>query len=97
MLHSFAGVYSNAPTEDHKADAQWWMNVFTSLVRFNSRGCKRCLSEWEKIHLIMPPQLDSRAEFYLWTLAAHDRVNRKLGKPLMHPNLTLQHPLLVAS
>ena len=97
LLHATANAYPDEPSERDKESARYWLDVFSALVKENSRGCKRCLTEWEKMLQIMPIPLDSRADFYLWTIAAHDRVNRKLGKPILHPEFTLQHPLLMAS
>lgn len=97
LLHATAAIYPDAPTEDQKRDMAYWLSVFSALVKYNSGGCRKCSAEWDKILAIMPPPLGSRRDFYPWTLAAHDRVNRAKNKPLMHPNLTLQHPLLVAS
>jgi Erv1 / Alr family len=97
MLHAYALFYPCLPNARDRMAAERWLDVFGALVNQNSRGCKRCATEWDKILQIMRPDLSSRDAFYLWTLAAHDRVNRRLGRALMHPKLTLQHPLLVAT
>lgn len=97
MLHAYAVVYPCLPNKRDKMAAERWLEIFGALVKMNSSGCKHCATEWDKILRIMAPDLSSRDAFYLWTLAAHDRVNRRLGKPLAYPNMTLQHPLLMAA
>jgi hypothetical protein len=96
MLHAYAMAYPMEADEERQYDARFWLSVFGKLVEEKSSGCP-CRQEWENMLRIMPPPLHSGEEFHLWTLAAHDRVNRKLNKPLHHKQLTLKHPLLLAS
>jgi hypothetical protein len=42
--------------------------------------CKRHWDEWRKAN---PADLSSPAAYFAWTVAAHNAVNRRLGKPEM--------------
>lgn len=95
LLHAYAAQYPHVPDEAAQEGAWFYFSVFTSLVVEKSKhGCKRCDLEWQTILKICPPDLSSRDALYAWTIAAHDRINRKLGKQLYRPQLSLQHVLL---
>lgn len=94
VLHAYAAAYPANPDDERQYEARFWLGVFAKIVEEKSHGCP-CRQEWENILRIAPPPLHDGHEFHLWTLAAHDRVNRKLRKPIRHGNLTLQHVLLM--
>jgi mitochondrial FAD-linked sulfhydryl oxidase len=93
LLHGYSAAYPDEPDDVRQQEAAFWLEVFQCVVVENSNSCP-CKREWERILRICPPPLHSGAEFHLWTLAAHDRVNRKLGKPMFHAKLTAVHLLL---
>ena len=92
-LHSFAAryVYQN-PTAEQVIDAERW------LLRWVERlpaGCP-CRPEWEDTVACCPPPLtEGRMEFFWWTVAAHDRVNMLMRKPLWAKR-SRNHPLLTS-
>lgn len=93
LLHGYAAAYPGEPTYERQQEAAYWLGVFGAMVAEKSHRCP-CKQEWENMLRIYPPPLHSGEHFHLWTLAAHDRVNRKLGKPLLHAKLTAIHVLL---
>lgn len=88
-------VYPDAPIEANKQDARLWLQVFTELVKENSRGCNNCATEWDKLLKKCPISLENKVTFYHWTLAAHDWINKHLGKALVYPEISLTHPLFL--
>ena len=78
-LHYYAQWYAEDPTPDDIAEAERWMAEF--MKRFpKSCACKR---GWSSILKKCPPPLaEGRSAFFWWTIAAHDCVNRKLGKKI---------------
>ena len=90
-LHTFAWEYPREPgAQDQQAAREW---LATWAQRVPSFGCP-CRRAWDLMTQTCPPPLSGRDEFYWWTVAAHDCVNRKLGRPLAAPEWSLQHPLL---
>lgn len=95
VLHAYALAYPWEPDPDDINGAEFFFGVFTKLVvERSTKSCRRCDLEWQKIMKICPPDFSGRARLYEWTVAAHDRINRKLNKPLHRPELSLQHVLL---
>jgi hypothetical protein len=45
--------------------------------------CGECRAHWSKLLAELPPELASREKYFAWTVAAHNAVNRRLGKPEM--------------
>lgn len=94
VLHAYAMTYPHNPCETDADNARFFLGVFNKLVEENSTRCGSCHDEWKDILRTMPPPLTSRTAFYNWTIAAHDRVNRKLNKPIFRPEISLNHGLL---
>lgn len=54
------------------------------LAKFTERlGCGRCTDDWKQWLLDHPPDIESRDSLFRWTVAAHNAVNARLGKPEM--------------
>ena len=54
------------------------------LARFATRiGCGECREHWEAYLAEFPPDFSSNEALFAWTVAAHNAVNRRLGKPEM--------------
>lgn len=94
VLHAYALTYPQHPDDGAADNARFFLGVFNKLVEENSAHCGSCHNEWKEILRTMPPPLTGRTAFYNWTIAAHDRVNRKLQKPLHRPEISLNHALL---
>lgn len=74
-LHARARQYAG----DADAERDW-------LVKFTKRiGCGHCQQDWEALQIATPPDLSCADAYYAWTIAAHNSVNRKLGKPEWTP------------
>lgn len=66
-----------ALTTDRRDAPRW-------LVRFATRiGCGECRREWETLVTEHPPDCSSNEALFAWSVAAHNAVNRRLGKPEM--------------
>lgn len=79
-LHEYAAAYPAAPTDERKKfAAQWIQDWINRIPRFSKCNCR---ADFEKWHAVWPVQLDSGAAFVEWAEVLHDRVNKKLGRPL---------------
>jgi hypothetical protein len=90
-LHTYAYLYPAVATAEDARAARAWLAEFSRALR--PGGCS-CHQEWEDLVAAVPPPLGGAGEFYWWTVAAHDFVNWRLGKPLHAPEWSLQHPFL---
>ncbi len=93
LLHAYAMVYPEKPSAHDRKSAEIYLKVFAQCVADAANGCPRCSREWNEIVRQCPIPLDSQKAFYEWTIAAHDRVNASRGKQVMHPNISLHHPI----
>lgn len=77
LLHIMAATYPVAPTpeviQDHKIFFQLLPRIYP---------CPDCRVHMRKMFHELPPQLNSRSEFMAWICEAHNRVNRRLNKPV---------------
>lgn len=77
LLHIMASTYPIAPTpeviQDHKIFFQLLPRIYP---------CPDCRVHMRKMFHELPPQLNSRSEFMSWLCEAHNRVNRRLNKPV---------------
>lgn len=92
-LHAFAWEYPREATAEDQRRAREWLAEWARRVPNFGCGCRR---KWLAMVAICPPPLDGAETLYWWTVAAHDRVNRELGKPLAAPEWSLQHALLLS-
>jgi hypothetical protein len=91
-LHTAAWRHPRDPTAEQQRRLRDWLADWAA--RLPRHGCP-CRNEWRRILTICPPPLHDGQALYWWTVAAHDRVNRKLHKPLASEH-SLPHPLLLA-
>lgn len=77
LLHIMASTYPITPTpeviQDHKIFFQLLPRIYP---------CPDCRAHMRKMFHEFPPQLNSRSEFMTWLCEAHNRVNRRLNKPV---------------
>lgn len=53
------------------------------LAKFATRiPCGSCQKHWRQVMTESPPDLSSAEAFFVWSVDAHNAVNRHLGKPL---------------
>lgn len=77
-LHAYALAYPENPDDHQKAAAQAWFAGW--VARIPSAKCD-CAYRWAKLGLT--PDFSDRRSFYLWSVAAHDRVREHLGQTIM--------------
>ena len=92
-LHEFAWSMPEMLSADDQRDARAWLADFARIV---GREACECHTHWQRIASSCPPDLTSRRAFYWWTVAVHDWVNQRLGKPLAAPLNLQRFPSLIA-
>lgn len=70
-----------------------WLTSWGNEVEAASDKCRSCFTKWQRLCERHPPDLESREEFQQWAIAAHDWVNRQIGKPLYDTATSLQHAI----
>lgn len=78
-IHWIAAVYPDEPTEEHKYWSHMYLHSYARLI-----PCPDCRQHW--LNLLtsgLPPRNNSREDFFLWSVEAHNMVNQRLGKPIM--------------
>lgn len=89
-LHAHAWNLPAHPSAGLQRAAREWLATW---ARGLPQGGCPCSSAWRIMVDHCPPPLASRDDYYWWTVAAHDRVNHKLGKPLMAAAWSTAHPV----
>jgi len=78
-LHSVAAVYPDNPTAAEQALASTWLDSFAHCIT-----CPTCQGHFrtmvQQYRTQVPNPFGSRREFLLFSLRAHNTVNRRLGK-----------------
>jgi len=81
-LHSVAAVYPNQPSQQDKMIARRFLDLFTETI--TCRFCKDHFFRAYKLYSSnVPGFLDSKQNFMLFTLRAHNETNRSLDKPIL--------------
>ena len=57
-----------------------FLKDFSNKIPRYTSGCK-CKEHWTNWTKNNPPIYGSKGEFFAWTVAAHNSVNQRLGKP----------------
>jgi hypothetical protein len=73
----WAQLHQRALASDLKNEQQWFERFCRQIP------CGDCKRHWTQVIARMPPDFSSNASYFAWTVAAHNEVSRKLGKPLM--------------
>lgn len=73
MLHQYAVAWNG-----NAEDATAFLSKFMRYI-----PCGTCRRGWREILVATPPDLSSKEGFFAWTVARHNEVNVKLGKPEM--------------
>ncbi|GAB5357222.1 hypothetical protein AAMO2058_000355600 [Amorphochlora amoebiformis] len=79
FLHTLAASYPTQPTESQRRHAR---NLMYSLAELYP--CPDCSQHLKTEVALKPPSVGSRNEFSLWLCGLHNRINRRLGKPLFN-------------
>jgi hypothetical protein len=81
-LHSIAAAYPDEPTQHDKNRTSNFLELFTDTIT-----CRFCKDHFYRMHMLYrsqnPNYLDSKQNFFMFTLRAHNEVNRSLDKPIM--------------
>lgn len=89
-LHAYAEAYPDTPTASEQQYAAEWLGHWVARIpKFSKCGCRSSYDTWTAVY---PAPLDSGVEFRRWTTIIHDRVNKKLGRPLFNPE-NAKHPV----
>jgi hypothetical protein len=80
-LHSAASLYPDSPTESERQLMTKWLDLFRDTIT-----CPTCQGHFTELlanyRAQFPNMMYSRNNFMLFTLRAHNAVNKRLGKPL---------------
>ena len=77
LLHTVASSYPRRPTEQQQGEMKLFLALFSKLYpRWY------CAQDFQKQIKKTPPAVESRESLALWMCDQHNRVNRKIGKPL---------------
>ena len=80
-LHSVATSYSEVPSREEKQLVSTWLDMFRDTIT-----CPSCREHFTNMlanyRAQFPNMLQSRHEFVIFTLRAHNAVNRRLNKPV---------------
>lgn len=82
LLHCMAAWYPDQPTTQQKSRIT---NFFGALADFYP--CPWCADDFQQNLEKTPVKADSRDDLCLWLCDQHNRVNKKLGKPLFDCNM----------
>lgn len=74
-LHYFAAAVYKSGTIDSMAVRRWLVTFHRSI------GCEDCRNTWALEQALLPPALNTGQAFFEWTVAAHNSVNGRIGKP----------------
>lgn len=64
---------------DPKTEARW-LSIFQRWI-----PCGKCSVHWRMVNKKLPADLSSRQAYETWAIAAHNVVNKDLGKPIYKP------------
>lgn len=77
LFHTMAAYYPEKPTNEEQLQMK---NLINSLARFYP--CETCAKDFKKDIKENPPRTENRLELSRWWCNMHNKVNKKLGKPL---------------
>lgn len=79
-LHSVSMNYPNTPSETEKQICSHFLEMFTETITCHI--CKNHFSRMLQTYRVTHPEfLNSKQDFFLFTVRAHNTVNRRLDKP----------------
>jgi len=76
-IHSIAYGFPDNPTDEEKAEAKKFISSLPDML-----PCKFCQKHFKEKLNKLPPNVDSKIEFFNWTIDIHNLVNKQLGKPI---------------
>ncbi|CEP61752.1 flavin-linked sulfhydryl oxidase LALA0_S03e10176g [Lachancea lanzarotensis] len=82
LLHAITASYPKQPNDTQKGEMKQFMTIFSHVY-----PCWWCAKDFENFMRNNAPKVESREELGRWMCAAHNDVNKKLGKPIFDCNL----------
>lgn len=76
LLHNIAAKYPHKPEKNDIMEMEAFINLFGKLF-----PCAECSGHFQNMIKEFKPNLNSNLEFNLWLCQAHNRVNKRVGKP----------------
>lgn len=77
LLHTMAAVYPKKPSQEDKQNMQEFIKIMSVMY-----PCKHCAHDFRKDIEELPPRLEDRNGLSMWFCQIHNKVNKKLNKPL---------------
>ncbi|RWS08987.1 FAD-linked sulfhydryl oxidase ALR-like protein [Dinothrombium tinctorium] len=77
FLHTMAAYFPDRPTDEQQRDMKTFINLFSKFY-----PCEYCAKDMQVDIANDPPKTGSRSDLSLWFCNLHNKVNKKLGKPL---------------
>ena len=78
MSNLWNELHERALMNNGEDDRAYLANFASRIPRFTT-GCK-CKEFWTIWYKTNPPVFGPKAEYFVWTVKAHNAVNKKLGK-----------------
>ncbi|CAJ1936734.1 unnamed protein product [Cylindrotheca closterium] len=82
LLHSMAAWYPETPTQDQQTNMTAFMRTLAEFY-----PCTWCAKDFQESIKEAPVKAESRTELCMWLCDQHNRVNKKLGKPVFDCNM----------
>lgn len=77
VFHTILAQYPEQPTPEAR-DTLWnYLHLFSRVY-----PCRECAEHFQQLLKDYPPQLSSRKVAVMWGCDAHNKVNKRLGKPI---------------
>lgn len=76
-IHSVAYGFPDNPSDEEKAEAKKFIYSLPDIL-----PCKECQTHFKDNLKKLPPEVDSKIDFFNWTIDIHNIVNQQLGKPI---------------
>ena len=77
FIHSIAFGYPENPTNQDKKNAKKFLESLAYII-----PCLKCQKHYRQNIKKLPWNLDSREDFFRWTIDLHNEVNKSIGKPV---------------
>ncbi|KAJ1656725.1 hypothetical protein IWQ61_003750 [Dispira simplex] len=78
LIHTTMARFPLKPTENEKMALKQFIFLLSRLY-----PCGDCAQHFQKLLQEFPPHMDTRYDAEQWACAAHNRVNKRLGKELL--------------
>lgn len=77
MLHRMAASYEKEPSLEQQKEMRTFITTFSKLY-----PCEECATEFRAMLAVSPPDVSNNRALSLWFCETHNKVNKRLGKPL---------------